>query len=363
MTRTIDFLKARFIFMAVSAVIILAGIGGTVAQGGFNLGVDFQPGLRQQIAIDPSVTAASLQDVRSALASVEGVAVQSVGADAEQRFSIRVIDDGSDPEFTATAQNTLLDILRGRFGSGAVIEEESALVGPQFSANLAQQAFWLTTVAFVLILGYVWIRFRFAYAISSILPIIHDVIVLLGFIGAFQIEVSTATVAAVLTVVGYSLNDTIVIFDRIRENELVMRGTRFAHVINTSISQSLTRTLITSVTTLLAVLAIFIFATGTIQDFALALMVGVVVGTYSSVFVASPALLALQARGSSKASADQPRPRAVAGADGGSGTAAETPVVDAAETEALKEQIRRQKQASQPARISSETKARKRRKR
>lgn len=362
MTRTIDFLKARFIFMAVSAVVILAGVVGTVAQGGFNLGVDFQPGLRQQVAVDPSVSAASLQDVRSALSGIDGVAVQSVGEEAEQRFSIRIIDDGTDPEFTSTAQNELLDVLRERFGVNAVLEEESALVGPQFSANLAQQAIWLTTVAFVLILVYVWIRFRFAYAVSSILPIIHDVIVLLGFIGAFQIEVSTATVAAVLTVVGYSLNDTIVIFDRIRENELVMRGTRFAHVINTSITQSLTRTLITSITTLLAVLAIFVFATGTIQDFALALMVGVVVGTYSSVFVASPALLALQKRSKTKTAGDGSRPRAAVAGDAGADKGGEAVVVDAAETEALKEEIRRQKQATQPTR-AGESRPRKRRKR
>ncbi|MFP4509203.1 MAG: protein translocase subunit SecF [Spirochaetaceae bacterium] len=362
MTRTIDFLKTRYVFIVVSVVVVLAGIGGTVAQGGFNLGVDFQPGLRQQVAIDPSVSAASLQDVRSALSGIDGVAVQSVGDGAEQRFSIRIIDDGTDPEFTSTAQSELLDVLRERFGVDAVLEEESALVGPQFSASLAQQAVWLTTVAFVLILFYVWIRFRFAYAVSSILPIIHDVIVLLGFIGAFQIEVSTATVAAVLTVVGYSLNDTIVIFDRIRENELVMRGARFEHVINTSITQSLTRTLITSMTTLLAVLAILVFATGTIQDFALALLVGVIVGTYSSVFVAAPTLLALQKRSRTKTSGDSPRPRAAVAADAGADKGGEAVVVDAAETEALKEEIRRQKQATQPAR-PGESRSRKRRRR
>ncbi len=361
MTRTIDFLKARFIFLIVSSLVIVAGIAGTVAQGGFNLGVDFQAGLRQQVAIDPTVSSATLQDVRSALSGIDGVAVQSVGTDGEQRFSIRVIDDGTDEDFTATIQNDLLDVLRERFGSNAIIEEESALVGPQFSATLAQQAFWLTTVAFLLILAYVWIRFRFAYAISSILPIIHDVIVLLGFIGAFQIEVSTATVAAVLTVVGYSLNDTIVIFDRIRENETLMRGTRFAHVINTSITQSLTRTLITSITTLLAVLAIFVFSTGTIQDFALALMVGVIVGTYSSIGVASPALLALQKRGRSKVSSDASRTQSVASQDGGADRGREKVIVDAAETEALKEEIRRQKQAAQSVR-PGETRSRKRRK-
>ena len=150
---------------------------------------------------------------------------------------------------------------------------------------------YLTAFALLLILAYVWFRFKLAFAVSAIIALVHDVAIMLGFIGTFQMEVSTATIAAVLTIIGYSLNDTIVIFDRVRENIGILREESFENIINASITQSLSRTLITSLTTLLAVLAIFIFGTGAIKDFALNLIVGIFVGTYSSMFVASPILL------------------------------------------------------------------------
>jgi preprotein translocase subunit SecF len=149
----------------------------------------------------------------------------------------------------------------------------------------------LTGLAMGLILLYIWFRFRLGYALAAIAAIAHDMTFMLGFIGTFQLEVSTATIAALLTVVGYSLNDTIVVFDRIRENETILRESSFENVINTSITQSLSRTVITSVTTLLAVTAIYVFATGTIEAFALKLIVGIIIGTYSSIFIASPILL------------------------------------------------------------------------
>jgi preprotein translocase subunit SecF len=127
--------------------------------------------------------------------------------------------------------------------------------------------------------------------VSAISALVHDVAVMIGVIGTFQIEVNTATIAAVLTIIGYSLNDTIVIFDRIRENQNLLREKDFERVVNISITQSLGRTLITSLTTLLAVVAIYIFGTGVIKIFALNLIIGVVVGTYSSIFIASPILL------------------------------------------------------------------------
>jgi preprotein translocase subunit SecF len=175
-----------------------------------------------------------------------------------------------------------------------VSELEAAYVGPRFSQALGRQALALTLFALLLILAYLWFRFRLGYALSSIAALVHDVLVILGVIGTLQLEVSTATIAAVLTIIGYSLNDTIVIFDRIRENEVLLKDTSFRSTINTSISQSLSRTLITSITTLLAVIAIFVFSTGQIQLFALKLIIGVVVGTYSSIFVASPVLLGWQ---------------------------------------------------------------------
>jgi preprotein translocase subunit SecF len=167
-------------------------------------------------------------------------------------------------------------------------------VGRRFSQILSQQAVWLVVVALLLIMVYVGFRFRPEYSVAALVAVAHDVLVLVGVLGTFQLEVSTATIAALLTIVGYSLNDTIVIFDRVRENVSLMRDADLRRVIDTSITQSLSRTVITSLTTLLAVVAIFVFATGPIETFALAVIIGVIVGTYSSMYIASPIVLLLQ---------------------------------------------------------------------
>lgn len=357
MNRIIDFLKYRLVFLIASLVVLGAGLAVTIANDGFNLGVDFQAGLRQQVQIDPDEASVSIDDVRSALESIDGAQVQTLGEPGEQRFNLSVAANDREPEEASSLGADVLSILRNEFGDGAVTEESSEFVGPQFAADIAQQTFLLTIVALGLILLYVWIRFRLAYALSAIVPLIHDVAFMLLFIGAFQIEVSTATVAAVLTVIGYSLNDTIVIFDRIRENESLMRGGHFYEIVNTSITQSLSRTVITSGTTLLAVFAIFLFSTGTIQDFALNLIVGVLVGTYSSIGIASPTLLGLQKKvGKKKAIATggapvrQPREeqgaqepaRAAAASGGGNGSSS----VDQQKAADVKEEIRRQRAAA-----------------
>lgn len=274
--------------IALSILVIAAGLTGTVLQQGFNLGIDFQAGSSQRVEIGVS---ASAEQVRSALGDLPGTLVQTVGAEELRQFSIRVRDTGEIEDFSSVMPLRVLSRLEQAFGADNVQELEAAYVGPRFAGDLAGQAAMLTTLALALILMYLWFRFRLGYAVAAIATLVHDVLFMLGFIGALQIEVSTATIAAVLTIVGYSLNDTIVIFDRIRENETLLRDAPFSTVVNTSITQSLSRTLITSVTTMLAVLAIYIFATGTIQDFALNLMVGIVVGTYSSIFIASPTLL------------------------------------------------------------------------
>lgn len=288
MKKVIEFTKLRLVMLLVSLAVIAGGIAGTVGQGGFNLGIDFQAGLSQRVTVGGATVLAS--DVRDALSELGSVQVQTLGDPENQEFMIRIRDTGAIEDFSTVMSGRILETLRAEFGN--VSELETAYVGPRLSGDLTQQVFLLTTVALALILIYIWFRFRLAYAVSSIAALVHDVLVMLGFIGVFQIEVSTATIAAVLTIIGYSLNDTIVIFDRIRENEGIMRDSSMELIVNTSITQSLSRTLITSLTTLLAVVAIFVFTTGSIRDFALNLIVGIVVGTYSSVFVASPILLA-----------------------------------------------------------------------
>lgn len=288
MRKVIEFTRIRFFMIAVSVIVIIAGLTSTVLQQGFNLGIDFQAGSSQRVEISAPAT---VEQVRAALEGLPGILVQTVGSAEQRQFSIRVRDTGDIEDFSSVMPDRVISQLEARFGSGTVEELESAYVGPRFAGDLAGQAAMLTSLALALILMYLWFRFRLGYAVAAIATLVHDVLFMLGFIGALQLEVSTATIAAVLTIVGYSLNDTIVIFDRIRENETLLRDAPFSTIINTSITQSLSRTLITSATTMLAVLAIFIFATGTIQDFALNLMVGIVVGTYSSIFIASPTLL------------------------------------------------------------------------
>lgn len=267
------------------ALIVLFWVYTLVISDGFNFGIDFQAGLN--ITVDVPA-AADEEAVRGTLADYNPQ-VQTVGSEGG-RFIVRIADDASASDFQQTTSNTVSSALEEKFGRVTVISEE--YIGSSFAGSLATQTIWVTLIALGLILLYVWIRFKLNYAVSAIAAVFHDVLFLLGFIGAFGLEFSTATIAAVLTIIGYSLNDTIVIFDRVRENSRIVKEKTFREVINLSVSQSLSRTLITSVTTLLAVLAILVFATGTIRTFALSLVVGVIVGTYSSIFVASPILLA-----------------------------------------------------------------------
>lgn len=303
MKRVYPIIRHRVLMLTLSGIVIIAGIVGTILQGGFNLGIDFQAGLDVRVAVIGSQMpdAPALRDVLSELGDVQ---VQSLGDPERGQFQVRLRDPGTDPEFRSTAGNLVVNTLQSAYGTDNVEELGFSYVGPRFSASLARNASVLILLSMLLILAYIWFRFRFAYAISAIAALVHDIAVMIGVIGAVQIEVSTATIAAVLTVIGYSLNDTIVIFDRVRENEGILREESLERVLNVSITQSLSRTIITSLTTLLAVASIFVFTTGQIRDFALNLMIGVVVGTYSSIFIAAPTFFAIVRRSGRRAATD-----------------------------------------------------------
>ncbi len=235
-----------------------------------------------------------IAEIRNVLSSLGKYSLQRVGNPRNQEFIIRVEIKGHNAKFRTDTENKIYDLLSAKYGRDKVIVKMTDFVGPRFSKDLASQAVSLIAVALVLILIYVSFRFKMIYAVAAILALVHDVSVMLGVIGTFRLEVTSGTIAAVLTIIGYSLNDTIVIFDRIRENVRLMRDSDLEDIINTSITQSLSRTIMTSLTTLLAVLAIYIFGTGSIKLFALNLIVGIVVGTYSSIFIASPIVLGWQ---------------------------------------------------------------------
>ncbi len=272
--------------LIVSGVLIVGFWAYTlIAFGGFNFGIDFQAGLSMTIDVEGDANEESIREVLSSY----DPQIQTTGNEGN-RFIVRIADDESVDNFQQTTSGGVVTALNSAFSKVDVVSEE--YIESSYAGSLATSTIWLTLIALVLILLYVWIRFKLNYAVSAITAVFHDVLFLLGFIGAFQLEFSTATIAAVLTIIGYSLNDTIVIFDRVRENSRIVKDQSFTEIINLSISQSMSRTLITSLTTLLAVVAILIFASGAIQTFALSLAVGVIVGTYSSIFVASPILLA-----------------------------------------------------------------------
>lgn len=258
-------------------------------------GLDFPLALSAEaqmvnVEADGSGESIGIDQVRSALSGFENPQVQIVGDPQAQEFLLRIADPTGDMKDEYEQQ--VLSSLEKAFGADTAVVKQSDYVGPRFSQDLASQSIGLTLMALVLILIYIWVRFRLGFAVSAISALVHDVAVMLGFIGVFRMEVSTTTIAAVLTIVGYSLNDTIVVFDRVRENMGLMKERDIKDIVDASITQSLSRTLMTSLTTLLAVLALFFFGTGAIKDFALNLIVGIVVGTYSSIFIASPVLLA-----------------------------------------------------------------------
>ncbi|MDR2900522.1 MAG: protein translocase subunit SecF [Treponema sp.] len=228
----------------------------------------------------------SIEEVRSSLVSLGNVSVQILGDPADRKFMIR-IDEEENAASESVPAELLIETLESNFGKGEAALISSSYVSSRFSQNLASQAGWLIAATLVLILIYASIRFRPQYAIGAVLAILHDALIMVGFIVWTRMEFNTTTIAAILTILGYSINDTIVIFDRIRENKRLFPDDKFVLVLNRSLSETLGRTIITTVTTMLAVLSLFIFTTGSMKDFALALMVGMISGVYSTIFIAS----------------------------------------------------------------------------
>ena len=230
----------------------------------------------------------SLDEVRSALTAFGNPAVQILGNPAERRFMIRMQDSDIGKDFNTADISAALD---KHFGTGETAVTSSNYVGSRFSKNLANQAVWLLSATLVLILIYAAIRFKPQFAVGAILGIIHDGLIMVAFIVWSRMEFNTTTIAAILTVLGYSINDTIVVFDRIRENIRIYPDDIFETVLNRATTETLNRTFITTITTMLAVLSLYIFTTGSMKDFALATIVGLVSGPYSTIFIANAAVL------------------------------------------------------------------------
>lgn len=270
-----------------SAVLLLISIASLAIQG-LNLGVDFTGGYVIEVAYPE---AADLDAVRAKLseASFDDAIVQHFGTASDVLIRIAPQEGVN----SAALSNKVLKAL-GTVGGEAGLEMRRVeFVGPQVGEELREQGGLSVLAALFCIVVYIWLRFEKKFSVGSVLALVHDVVITLGVISLLQAEFDLSVLAAILAVIGYSLNDTIVVFDRIRENFRKLRKTPEVEMMNISINETLSRTIITSFTTLLVLLALFVFGGETIHSFSLALITGVVVGTYSSIYVASAATLML----------------------------------------------------------------------
>ncbi len=269
--------KRRFAFI-LSIVIILAGIVSLFVQG-LNYGVDFAGGAKMQIKFNKTISAEELR-VRFSEKDLGNPEIKSSG---ENEYMITINTEDSE-----NSDEILSQALSGVNYSLLQVDK----VGPKIGSEMRSNSVKAIGIALILILIYITIRFELKFAIGAVIALAHDVLVTLAIFSFFQWEFSIPVLAAFLTIVGYSLNDTIVVYDRIRENIKVHKGKQLSEVINLSINQSLSRTIITSLTTFLVVFILALFGGQVLFGFSIAMLIGVIVGTYSSMYVAAPILIA-----------------------------------------------------------------------
>jgi preprotein translocase subunit SecF len=281
--KTKYFVPLSLLLIAVSVVILIPGVRG------LKWGIDFTGGMEFTVLFSEAVDTAA---IRAALGSIDAGDVdltKSVIQDVAERDTKVITTQLLNVEEDQRVIDRIETILRADF---PVEDISRRLIGQQVSRELAQKGWQAVLLALIAILVYISWRFRLRYAIGAVAAILHDVIIALGVFAIFQVEVNLATIAAFLTIVGYSLNDTIVIYDRIRENLKIERRRSIFDIINHSVNQSLSRTLNTSITTFIPVIILFVFGGSVLRGFSLALLIGVIVGTYSSMYIANPILYA-----------------------------------------------------------------------
>jgi preprotein translocase subunit SecF len=286
-----NFIQWRWHALALSLVVVVAGLGVILTRG-LPLGIDFSGGTLIVVKFQQPVEEDA---VRSALASIEGdKIIQPYGEAAENEWLIRLPQVAEATDIEAGGQSVLNALTSANLGQFEVLQRDS--VGPVIGRDLQLKGIYATLASIVGITVYIALRFRFAFAIGAIAATLHDILVTVAFLAFFGYELSLNIVAAILTITGYSVNDTIVIFDRVRENLRSMRREPLATVVNKSVNQTLSRTIITAGTTFSAVLALFFFGGEVLEGFAFTMLVGIIAGTYSTVFIASAIAIILSAK-------------------------------------------------------------------
>lgn len=287
----IRFMRMRFIAIGVSSLLMLASIIG-IFYPGLNFGIDFKGGILMEVRTPGPADLASMRAELNDLGLGE-VALQEFGAETD--VLIRVARQDGEAEAQQAAVDAVQEALN-ELVSEDVSYRRTEFVGPKVSAELLQAGLLAIGLSLVAVLVYIWFRFEWQYGVGAIIALVHDVVLTIGLFAFTGFEVNLTTVAAVLTIVGYSLNDTVVIFDRVRENLRRYRAMPITELLDTSLNETLARTLMTSLTTLLALFSLYFFGGEVIKSFTFALIWGVLVGTYSTIYIATPILLQLNLR-------------------------------------------------------------------
>jgi preprotein translocase subunit SecF len=289
----IDFIGKRKIAILISLILISFGIISLILQGGPKYGIDFTGGTSLHLQFEKPVYIGEVRTILSGIglgnSELKGFATgNELLVRLQQQDNIEAVSEQAMNEITSKLKDNPMELL------------SKETVGPRIGSELRRDTIKAILISLVLLLIYISWRFEFKFAVGAIIALFHDVLITLGFFSFLKLEISLAVVAAFLTIIGYSLNDTIVVFDRIRENLKVLRKEEYPKIFNVSINQTLSRTILTSLTTLIVVAILFIFGGEVIHNFSFALLVGILVGTYSSIFIASPVVVEWYLRSVSK---------------------------------------------------------------
>ncbi len=275
----IQFLKYKKITLSISIIFCLISFFSLFING-LNFGIDFKGGSLIEVKSGQSINISNVRS-RLSLLNLGDVQIQNFGSD--KNVLVRV--EASSSENNSSVLSSITNELQS-FGE----IQRTEVVGPKISSELIQKGILAIISAVGLMLFYIWIRFEWQFSLGAVLALIHDVIITIGIFSFFQIEFNLSIIAALLTIIGYSMNDTVVVYDRIRENLRKYKKQDLYDLINSSINQTLSRTVLTSFTTLLALFSLYIFGGQVIKGFTLAMIIGVFIGTYSSTFIASQLL-------------------------------------------------------------------------
>ncbi|HEX5962509.1 MAG TPA: protein translocase subunit SecF [Gemmatimonadales bacterium] len=289
-----DFLRRRHIAYLITLLLTVPGLLVVLFRG-LNYSVEFTGGTLIQVQTQKPVDVGA---VRNALAErgVEGAEIQTFGSDRELVIRARVAKEGTDANDTQATADALQQALDATLGAGNYTLLRTEAVGPKVGGELREKALMAILLSFVAVLLYLAYRFEWRFGIAAVIATAHDILASIAFIGIARLEVSLFVVAGLMTIIGYSLNDTIVIFDRIRENLHLRKRDHFEDVLNRSINETLPRTVFTGSTALGSLLALAILGGDVVRPFALLMLFGVIVGTFSSIFIAAPALLEIEKR-------------------------------------------------------------------